>query len=82
MSMPGLQRIEALVIGTSAGGIEALGMLLPALDARCRAAVFVVVHMPRQRPSLLSELFSGLWVIQQVLDKDQHLTRIGRTILR
>lgn len=53
----GLSDLRAMVIGTSAGGIEALGHLLPALDAHSRAAVLVVVHMPRQRPSLLQELF-------------------------
>lgn len=57
MSAPGPESMTAMVVGTSAGGIEALGMLLPALDARCRTAVLIVVHMPRQRPSLLSELF-------------------------
>jgi two-component system chemotaxis response regulator CheB len=48
-----------VVIGASAGGIEALGLLLPALHANCRAAILVVVHLPRQRPSLLSNLFSA-----------------------
>lgn len=53
-----VQDIAAVVIGTSAGGVEALGLLLPALDARCRAAILVVVHLPRDRPSLLEQLFS------------------------
>ncbi len=52
-----LEEISAVVIGASAGGVEALGVLLPALPARCRAAVLIVVHMPRQRPSLLKDLF-------------------------
>jgi two-component system chemotaxis response regulator CheB len=50
-------RIDAIVIGTSAGGVEALSMLLPALPARLRAAVFIVLHLPRERPSLLVEIF-------------------------
>ena len=58
MSIP-LHDVKAMVVGTSAGGIEALGLLLPALPASCRAAVLIVVHMPRQRPSLLKDLFSG-----------------------
>jgi len=52
-----LQDVAAVVIGTSAGGVEALGVLLPALHARCRAAVLVVIHLPRERPSLLKDLF-------------------------
>jgi two-component system chemotaxis response regulator CheB len=50
--------IDAIVIGTSAGGVEALSVLLPALPASLRASVFVVVHLPRERPSLLAEIFA------------------------
>lgn len=53
--LPG--RVEAIVIGASAGGVEALSMLLPALPADSRVAVFVVVHLPRERPSLLVQIF-------------------------
>ncbi|MDB5800522.1 MAG: chemotaxis protein CheB [Rhodocyclales bacterium] len=49
--------IDAIVIGTSAGGVEALSVLLPALPATLRAAVFIVMHLPRERPSLLAEIF-------------------------
>lgn len=51
------ERIDGIVIGTSAGGVEALNTLLPALPRGLRAAVFVVVHLPRERPSLLAEIF-------------------------
>jgi two-component system chemotaxis response regulator CheB len=47
-----------VVIGASAGGVEALSVLLPALSARSTAAVFIVLHLPRDRPSLLSEIFA------------------------
>ena len=50
--------IRAVAIGASAGGVEALGELLPALPPESRAAVFVVLHLPRDRPSLLADLFS------------------------
>jgi two-component system chemotaxis response regulator CheB len=52
------QRILAIVIGASAGGIEALSVLLPALPAGLRAAVFIVVHLPRDRTSLLPDIFA------------------------
>ncbi len=48
-----------VVIGTSAGGVDALSALLPALPADARAAVFVVIHLPRERPSRLADIFSG-----------------------
>lgn len=51
------ERIESVVIGASAGGIEALSVLLPALPADLRASFFIVLHLPRERPSLLVEIF-------------------------
>ena len=52
-------RPHAIVIGISSGGVEALGQLLPALPAGLRAAVMVVLHLPPDRPSLLSNIFAG-----------------------
>jgi two-component system, chemotaxis family, protein-glutamate methylesterase/glutaminase len=57
-------RIEAVVIGASAGGIQALSVLLPALPAQLRAAVFIVLHLPRERPSLLVEIFERRCALQ------------------
>ena len=61
MSPPGrlADRIDAVVIGASAGGVEALCALLPALPADTRAAVFVVIHLPRERPSRLAAIFQA-----------------------
>ncbi len=50
-------RIEAVVIGASAGGVEALSVILPALPATFRPAVLIVLHLPRERPSLLVEIY-------------------------
>jgi two-component system chemotaxis response regulator CheB len=52
-------RIDAVAIGASAGGVEALSILLPALPAALRAAVLIVVHLPRERASLLADIFSS-----------------------
>jgi two-component system chemotaxis response regulator CheB len=51
-------RIDAVVIGTSAGGVEALSILLPALPAGLRTPLFIVLHLPRERPSLLADIFT------------------------
>jgi two-component system chemotaxis response regulator CheB len=50
-------RIDCIVIGCSAGGVEALAELLPALPVTFRPSVFIVLHLPRERPSLLVEIF-------------------------
>jgi two-component system chemotaxis response regulator CheB len=51
-------RVDAVVIGASAGGVEALSVLLPALPANAKAAFFIVLHLPRDRPSMLAEIFA------------------------
>ena len=73
MTPPTLGHIEAVAIGTSAGGIDALSVLLPALPADLRAAVFVVIHVPRQRPSHLVEIFQPRCAlpVREALDKDR-----------
>jgi len=49
---------EALVVGGSAGAVEALNQLLPAVSEAARVPVVVVVHLPPNRPSLLTEVFA------------------------
>lgn len=52
------ERVDAVVIGTSAGGVEALSRLLPALAPTVRVPVFIVLHLRRERPSLLVDIFT------------------------
>ena len=51
------RRVEAVVIGASAGGVEALGTLLPQLPAGYGLPVFCILHLPADRESRLAELF-------------------------
>jgi len=44
---------DIIVIGASAGGVEALRMLVHALPAHFPASVFVVLHIPPHHPSAL-----------------------------
>lgn len=53
----GPPRAEAVVIGASAGAVEALSALLPGLPETFPLPVMVVVHLPPDRPSGLAELF-------------------------
>ena len=48
---------EAVVIGASAGAMEALSVILPALPADFALPVMIVVHVPPGRPSVLAEIF-------------------------
>jgi two-component system chemotaxis response regulator CheB len=71
-------RIDGIVIGASAGGIEALTVLLPALSVQLKASTFVVLHIPRERPSLLVDIFKTKCAVavQEAQDKEpvQHAT--------
>ena len=53
------QHIEAIVIGASAGAVEALTIILSALPIGFALPMFVVVHVPPDRRSLLAELFAA-----------------------
>lgn len=51
------RRIELLVIAGSAGGVDALMALLPALPAGGSLSVVCILHLPQDRESRLAELF-------------------------
>jgi two-component system, chemotaxis family, protein-glutamate methylesterase/glutaminase len=55
---PGSLPLSAIVIGGSAGSVDALAQVLPALSADAGVVVLVVVHLPRERSSKLVEIFS------------------------
>ena len=48
---------EAIVIGASAGALDALSAILPALPRGFGLPVIVVVHVPPDKRSVLAELF-------------------------
>ncbi|WP_148717285.1 chemotaxis protein CheB [Chitinolyticbacter meiyuanensis] len=50
---------QAVVIGASAGGIDALLRVLPALPASYPLPVIVVIHLSDRYPSLLAQLFAA-----------------------
>jgi two-component system chemotaxis response regulator CheB len=75
MSLAG--RIDAVVIGASAGGIEALTVLLPALSPGLRPPIFVVVHLPRDRPSVLPDIFARKCVVPVREAEDKEMVTAG-----
>jgi two-component system chemotaxis response regulator CheB len=50
---------EAIVIGASAGALEALSVILPSLPADYELPVLVVVHVPPDKTSILAELLQA-----------------------
>ena len=63
---------EAIVIGASAGALEALSVVLPALPAAFDLPIFVVVHVPPDKKSILAELFQAKCRVEvrEVEDKE------------
>lgn len=51
------RRVELVVIGGSAGGVDALISLLPVIPAGFRSTVVCILHVPPDRDSRLAELF-------------------------
>lgn len=49
---------DLMVVGASAGGVAAVRTLVEALPASFPAAVIIVLHLPRDRPSQAADLFS------------------------
>ncbi|WP_040308614.1 chemotaxis protein CheB, partial [Asticcacaulis biprosthecium] len=56
---PSATQAEAIVIGASAGGVEALSAILPRLPADYPLPVMVVIHLPPDRRSLMAKLFDA-----------------------
>ncbi len=55
---------DAIVIGASAGALEALSAILPALSADFPLPIMIVVHVPPDRRSILSELFQSKCLVR------------------
>ena len=65
------RRIEAVVIGASAGGVDALVDLLPALPTDFGPATVCILHVPADRESRLAELFAARLAlpVREAVDK-------------
>jgi two-component system chemotaxis response regulator CheB len=66
------RRVELVVIGGSAGGVDALIGLLPSIPADYRSTVVCILHVPAGRDSRLAELFdlrAGL-PVREARDKE------------
>lgn len=68
---------EAVVIGASAGALEALGAILPSLPEHFPLPLMIVVHMPPDRESILVDLFRARCRIQVREAEDKEPVRGG-----
>jgi two-component system chemotaxis response regulator CheB len=67
-----LESCQALIVGASAGAVEAMNLLLPAVPHDARIPLVVVVHLRPNRASLLPELFATRCAarVREPLDKE------------
>ena len=75
------QNIEAVAVGASAGGVEALILLLDALPADFAPAVFIVLHLPKGRESMLPQLFSRRCALSVKEAEDNEAIKAGTVYL-
>jgi two-component system chemotaxis response regulator CheB len=63
---------KAVVIGASAGALEALSVILPALPAGFALPLFIVVHRPPEKGSMLASVFEAkcLLPVHEAEDKE------------
>lgn len=72
------RKIEAIVIGASAGGISALMTILVTLPAHFRIPIIIVLHMPDTRESRLVEVFQHHMEINVMTAEDKDRIQQGR----
>lgn len=70
-------RSAAVVIGASAGALEALTRILPSLPAGYPLPIMVVVHVPPDKRSVLAELFRAKCQLDVVEVEDKEPIRPG-----
>lgn len=66
-----------IVIGASAGAVQALLAILPALPRNCSAAVLVAVHVPADRANILAPLLATRCVLPIKEAEDKEPIRAG-----
>jgi two-component system chemotaxis response regulator CheB len=69
---------DVIVIGTSAGGIEALREVAAGLPADLPASVFIVIHVPPRSPGLLPKILSRHGPLPARHAEDGEAIRHGR----
>ncbi|MEA3536799.1 chemotaxis protein CheB [Rhizobium sp. CC-YZS058] len=67
----------AVVIGASAGALEALSIILPSLKADFPWPIFVIVHLPPDKRSVLAQIFDAKCALTAIEAEDKEPVRAG-----
>ncbi|PWW00107.1 two-component system chemotaxis response regulator CheB [Hoeflea marina] len=67
----------AVIIGASAGALEALSSILPALPAGYPFPIFVIVHLPPKKRSVLAEIFNEKCRLRAIEAEDKEPVEPG-----
>jgi two-component system chemotaxis response regulator CheB len=68
----------AIVIGASAGGVEAVNRLISKLPKQIFTAIIVLIHLPEGKKSLLPEVFSLVGSVRAKEVEDKEAIEPGR----
>ena len=68
---------DMIAVGASAGGVEALMTLAGSLPADLPAAVFLVLHVPAQSPSLLPGILNRVGQLHALHPADGEAINYG-----
>jgi len=69
---------DIIVIGTSAGGLKALGAILGALPSDLDATIFIVQHLAPNKPSILPKILTDISFLPASHPSDGQLIQTGR----
>lgn len=75
--MSGVTPSGAVIIGASAGALEALTAILPRLPEGFALPVFVIVHVPPDKRSVLAEIFNAKCSLRVIEPEDKEPVEPG-----
>ncbi len=75
------QQTQAVTIGASAGALEALLTVLPQLPETFPAPIFIVVHLPPDKNSMVAELLGGRCQLTVTEAQDKELSQPGHVYI-
>ncbi len=69
---------DIIVIGASAGGLKALGAIVGSLPTDIDAAIFIVQHLPADKPSILPKILADVGSLRASHASDGEPIQKGR----